>query len=44
MEVQKINELIMELQKIQKEYGNIDCYNITFYIEETNNNKKILTI
>ena len=39
----KISDLITELYEIQKEYGDIECYNIEFYVED-NGEKNILTI
>lgn len=39
----RISDLITELYEIQKEYGDIECYNIEFYVED-NEEKNILTI
>ena len=39
----KISDLITELYEIQKEYGDIEYYDIEFYVEN-NGEKNILTI
>jgi hypothetical protein len=39
----QISDLIKELEEIKKEYGNLDCYDIEFYVETTED-KNILTI
>ena len=39
----KVSDLITELYEIQKEYGDIECYGIEFYIEGSGE-KNILTI
>ena len=43
MEIKTINQLIKELEEIKEKYGNINYYNINFYIEK-NKNKFFLTI
>lgn len=43
MENKRISDLIIELCEVQKEYGDIECYNIEFYIEN-DGEKNILTI
>jgi len=39
----KISDLIAELYEIQKEYGDMECYGIEFYVED-NGEKNFLTI
>jgi hypothetical protein len=44
MENKKISDLIKELEELKEKYGNIDCYNIEFYVEMTVKNEIYLTI
>ena len=43
MKIETIQELIQELKEIEEQYGNINCYNVEFYIEK-GEDKYFLTI
>lgn len=43
MDRKTIEQLIKELEEIKEKYGNINCYNVEFYIEK-GKEKYFLTI